>query len=357
MSVNTLAELASHKNPRVRARCCEMLSSFLLFLPDRYDHQQRLLPYTLSLINDESPMIQHAALECIEKCGFQYEQEHPDDVVERIQLGVDGDHLTDYDDELPEPFTGRPSLGARLFVRSNTCRFYLAVLGELSNWKGQTRKRSADLLLIMAVYCEEHLTKDFRHIINAASKAIELESNDEIDSAYLNALDSIKKVVCLMSKYIDPASYFPLLAPRISGDGASATSYAEDGAHSEKTRHSHLIILSSLIQGAPLHRLIPYWYKIMSVLATNSCIGPFSGSKVQDAAFVALSVLIERVSKVHGDMNQLVRYLNESDESGNASQAVATLKLCRESLLQNEVVATNECSSKISQLVSFIEQN
>ena len=350
VSVNTLAELAAHKNPRVRARCCEMLSNFLVYLPDRYDHQQRLLPYVLAFINDPSPIVQLAALECIDKCGCLYENEHPDDVIERVQLGVDGESSIDYDSGLPQPFTRRPSLGARLFVRSNTSRFYLALLGELSNWKGHTRKRSADLLLIMTVYCEEHLTKDFQHTISSIAKAIELETRNENESAYLNTLESISEVVCLMSKYVNPAVYLPLFAPIIFGDSTSGTSYAEDGAHSEKTRYSHLIILSSLVQGAPLHRLIPYWQKMLTLVANDDCIGPFAGSKVHEASLKALSILVNRVQD--GDnMNRLVNYLHET---GNASKTVAELQL----LSQNGGrMVGNECYKKISRLVSSIEQN
>ena len=111
--------------------------------------------------------IQDEALECLETCGLQYEHEHPDEVIERHQFGVDGEDTIDYNSDLLLPFTQRPSLGARLFVRANSSRFFLAVLDELSNWREQTRKRSAELLLILTVYCEEHLTKDFQHTCTA----------------------------------------------------------------------------------------------------------------------------------------------------------------------------------------------
>ena len=42
-----------------------MLSYFMVYLPDRYDHHVRLLPYVLSLINDAIPNIWEAALDCV----------------------------------------------------------------------------------------------------------------------------------------------------------------------------------------------------------------------------------------------------------------------------------------------------
>ena len=302
MSVNTLAELASHKNQRVRLWCCNMLKTFLVYLPDRYDHQTRLLPYVLSFINDDmSSTIQDEALECLERCGLQYEREHPDEVIERRQFGVDGEDTIDYNSNLPAPFTHRPSLGARLFVRANCSRFFLAVLDELSNWREQTRKRSADLLLILTIYCEEHLTKDFQHTIKSVAKAIGIEksstsSNESNNADHLRILEKIQQVLRLMAKYVDPTIYLPFLCLRIGGgDNASATSNSEDGAHSEQARTNHTIILSSLIEGAPLHRLMPHWLDLVSLFTGADCIGSFVGTQRRYESLMALSTLIGRV--------------------------------------------------------------
>jgi len=337
VSVNTLAELASHSNHRVRASCCKMLSNFLVFLPDRYDHQQRLLPYILSFINDASPACSSKALRCIEQCGLQYEREHPDDVIERLQLGVDGSSDIDYDSGLPQPFSQRPSLGARLFVRSNTGRFYMAILGELSNWKGQTRRRSADLLLILVVYCEEHLTKDFHMTIASIAKAVELEIKDENESAHLNTLSRIEQVLSLLSKYIDPSAYLSLLMSKISG----GCSYSEDGVHSEKSRLAHLMILASLLRTAPLQRLISYWQDLLSLLTNESCIGTYVGSRIQSKSLKTLAVLNDRVMN-NTDLNALVA----------SNQSVETLKMAQEQLLlHSEDARATECSNTIARLL------
>ena len=322
-----------------------MVSNFLVFLPDRYDHQQRLLPYILSFINDTSSTVQCKALRCIENCGRQYQNEHPDDVIERLQLGIDGDNMIDYDSGLPEPFTCRPSLGARLFIRSNASRFYQAVLGELSNWKGHTRKRSSDLLMVLVVYCEEHLTKDFQSAINSLTKAIEIECSDESDSAHLNTLERLCQIASLMSKYVDPATYLPLLMPRITGD-------TEGGVHAEKSRHSHLIILSFLIKGASLHRLLPHWQRVLYLLTSDGCIGAFAGTKVQTASLNALSNLMDQVIR-KTDMDLLVTHLTET---GNEADTCTALNRARGNLHRNRNEVAKDCSDIISLLVSFIEK-
>ncbi len=294
--MNTLAELAIHKNHRVRLRCCETLSYFLMYLPDRYDHQPRLLPYVLSFISDDSPNIQRTALDCIEKCGLQYEYEHPDDVIERRQFGVDGDDTIDYDINLPSPFLNRPSLGARLFVRANTCRIFVAVLNELSDWREQTRKRSAELLLILTVYCEEHLTKDFHHTVASIAKAITVEKSSKIGNDHLKILDTIQRVIRLMAKFIDPASYMPLICPRISSGSSSATSYSEDGRHSERSRSTHATILKLLIEGASLHRLLLHWVSLVTLLTNADCIGPYVGTQARHECLSAFHALIFKVT-------------------------------------------------------------
>lgn len=46
-----------------------------------------------------------------------YEEEHPEDIIEKRQYGIDGDTNIRLDKPLPAPFTGRPRIGVRLYVR------------------------------------------------------------------------------------------------------------------------------------------------------------------------------------------------------------------------------------------------
>ncbi|KAL7550850.1 hypothetical protein ACHAWF_014047 [Thalassiosira exigua] len=313
VSVNTLAELASHKNHRVRLRCCHMLSYWLVYLPDRYDHQQRLMPYILSFIHDHMANVQNEALHCLEKCGSQYESEHPDDVVERRQFGVDGDETVDYGSDLPPPFDGRPSLGARLFVRANCGRFFLAMLDELSSWRDQTRARSAELLLILAVYCEEHLTKDFQHTLNSIAKAIGVEKSSRGGSDQLETLEKLEKVLRLTAKFVDPEAYLPLIVPRILGDNDSATSNSEEGSHSEQSRSSYMTVLRSLIEGAPARSLVQHFADLAALLSSAGCIGPFAGTRAKSESLKAFLGLISRINSCEDD-GQFAAYFDTEGE-------------------------------------------
>ena len=286
-----------------------MLSYFLVYLPDRYDHQQRLLPYVLSFINDDMQQVQDEALQCVEKCGLQYENDPPDDVIERRQFGVDGEYDTiDYNhDHLPKPFTRRPSLGARLFVRANSSRFFLAMLDELHNWRDETRKRSAELLLILTVYCEEHLVKDFQHTLTSISKAVNIEKSSQNANDHWKILEKIQQVLCLMGKYVDPTVYLPLICPRICSDNdmllaatSSNSSEEEDDTnrhYSESTSLSYTIILSSLIEGTPLHRMMPHWIHLATLLTDSACGNSnSSGTQTSRESLTALQALLAKPS-------------------------------------------------------------
>ncbi|EJK48542.1 hypothetical protein THAOC_32649, partial [Thalassiosira oceanica] len=301
VSVNVLAELASHRNHRARSRCCGMLSRLLVYLPDSYDHQTRLLPYVLSFLCDDVPSIRAAALECIARCGRQYEEEHRDDVIERLQFGVDGDEAIDYDAGLPEPFASRPSLGARLFVRSNTGRFFLAVLGELSSWRADTRRRSVDLTTVLAVYCEEHLTKDFQQTARSVVRGILVELSDSPSSTYLDGGESeiligIRRFLKLMAKYVQPSAYLSVLIPRIARNNPlHATSYSEDGSHSEQERAIHALVLTAMIEGTALERLLPSWLDLLTLVASEDCIGSFAGTNLRSQSTRVVMALLDKV--------------------------------------------------------------
>ena len=213
VSVNVLAELAVDKNPKVRERCCQMLAYLMVCLPDRYDHQTRLLPYLINLHLDVFKPIQKCSLDAIEALGAQYESEHPQDIIERRQYGVDGDVRCNHS-ELPPPFQDRPSLGARLFVRTNTRRFLTALLVELSSWRSKTKEQSAELLRMLIVYNEEHLVGSMSMALPLLVKGLKLAVEDVAkgDRATQGLVDGIEACLELLGRYIPRNVYEPLLS-------------------------------------------------------------------------------------------------------------------------------------------------
>jgi hypothetical protein len=66
----------------------------------------------------------------------------------------------------------------RLYVRGNSKRFLTALVNELTNWIGTTRVKSARLLRIVVVLCEEHLTMEVHTLLPSLVKALRFASDD-----------------------------------------------------------------------------------------------------------------------------------------------------------------------------------
>lgn len=65
----------------------------------------------MDLLTDESHLASSSALSVLKRCGQQYEEEHPDEVIEKRQYGVDGNDSINLEKPLPKPFTERPRIG------------------------------------------------------------------------------------------------------------------------------------------------------------------------------------------------------------------------------------------------------
>ena len=218
VQINFLADVAQDSSALVRMRVARLLHCFLTELPDRYDHQTRLLPYCLDLLCDPTPEVAQAALATITRCGVQYEDEHQDEIIERRQYGVDGDRRMNLDKPLPPPFTERPRLGQRLYVRGNCKRFLVALVSELTNWVGTTRLKSANLLKMVVVFTEEHLTMEAYTLLPAFIKALGFAREDTDKDLQGILLETYE----LVGRYVAPDVYLRWILPRLSGDPSVA---------------------------------------------------------------------------------------------------------------------------------------
>jgi hypothetical protein len=291
LQVNVLAEVSSDTNVRVRRKCCQMLSNFMCNLPDRYDHQQRLLPYILLFHEDNDDEVRNIALNCIRICGMQYEKEHYDEIVERLQFGVDGDSRCNHNDPLPRPFNGRPKLTERLFVRGNSKRFLEVLLHELSNWIPSTRMQSTKLLRILVVYCEEHLTMDIQKTIIGIVKVFNktLLEPDYKEKGQLE--DTLKEVLTLIGRFVDPNIYCNVILRR-----AVNSSSEIDSLVSSPTFFVYMIALRYLIRGSLPKRVLSCFFILFSTLTSDTVLENFS----MRTRYECLVTLLEITEKVKG---------------------------------------------------------
>ncbi|CBN78894.1 conserved unknown protein [Ectocarpus siliculosus] len=276
-TVNYLAELTTDRSVSVRAETTAMLSDWLTSLPDRYDHQTRLLPYVLNAIADEAEVVSTVAVETLSKCGAEYEREHQDDIIERRQFGVDGDIRANHTKPLPHPFPGRPRIGARLYVRGNTRRFLMPLLAEMSNWISKTRLQSALLFRTLVVYCEEHLTVETHKLIPHLQRALRLATNEKD-----HLLEDIILDCCeLVGRYVVPESYLPHMLSRIK---------EEPEVDPTGSRATLLSILWKFMEGALPKVLVPHTSDIVDAVTARYEDIAGEPVRVRGATIKALSV-------------------------------------------------------------------
>jgi len=282
VQINYMAELVQDKSAQVKEKLAELLRVLLTEIGDRYDHQTRLLPYLLDLLTDETSSVADAAMKCLQICGKQYEEEHNDEIIERRQYGVDGDHRINLEKPLPRPFTERPRIGMRLYVRGNTKRFLTALVNELTNWVSQTRIKSANLLKVIVVLCEEHLTMEAHTLLPSFIKALGFAKQDG-DSLLHSTLICVFE---LMGRYLLPETYIHYILPRLLGD-AAVTQFGVDAA----TRISVMEFMGALLSGSKASELIPHFEALASAITDPFVISPDSAALVKAALDVMLKML------------------------------------------------------------------
>eukprot|EP00949_MAST-11_sp_MAST-11-sp1_P001598 g1598.t1 len=247
--VNAFAKLVVDGSIAVRMKFTEMLGEWMHDLPDRYDHHGRLVPYMLSMVSDECNEVATVAMQWMERMGKQWEQEHDDDVRNRVQYGVDGSrHAQRLDVEYPLPFKGRPRLGTRLFVRSYARRFIKPLLAELGDWRDRTRVHAARLLLVVLVYLEEHITVHLHELVGTLCRSM----------SGMESSEWARKCTKLVARFVPPDTLIKLIIPLVVEDPA-----ARKGGIS---RARALLVLASCISVMSRTRLEPLAVDILGAL-------------------------------------------------------------------------------------------
>ena len=254
---NYFAALAADGNPAVRARFIKMLGEWLWSLPDRWDHESRLLPYLLSALGDGASEISIASFAWLENFGARYEVEKADDLIDEKQHAIDGDVRVDYDQPLPLPFSaGRPRRGLRLVVRNNCRRFFKPILAELGDWKGSTRRSAAGLLVTVLIFLEEMITQDAAELLRVLAKTV--------DDGELG--DLARTAARLTGRFVPPSAYVPLVLPLLQ-DGSTAPQVRAAGASDTQVIGSLLRVFALLVSESRPSQVLPHVGAILSAIS------------------------------------------------------------------------------------------
>ena len=220
IKVNYMGKLITDSCANVRRELVKYVGSWLLELPERRDHESRLLPYLLSGLIDEDDRVRRGALETLEKLGDLYIKDNAEDLKDKLYYLPTEAHGHGWMDggvwraieegrvTTPEPFRQRPSLGSRLLVQQNFKGSLGALASELSSWQEQPRLKAAKLLRVFLVCMEDYVASCLERLLPALCHA-GCSEDAQITRAVLDASRTL-------SWYTDPGLSLQILGPRLS---------------------------------------------------------------------------------------------------------------------------------------------
>lgn len=312
--VNHAAELCWDPNVTVRMATAHAFGDWISILPDRYDHQPRILPYVLCFLTDSDENVANCAALALCICGKETESEKGIEELERKQYGVDGDKRNNTKKPLPAPWgsKGRPPRGERLFVRNHMRRFLKPLMMELTNWVSHTRVRSALLLRTIIVFCEESLTMEANHMIVSLQKALTLAIREKDEPLQTLLLQSAE----LVGRYVPPEAYLPVLLPRLRGEAEVSPTGTDSN-----TRSTVLKVLGSLIDGTLPSAFLPHLNEC--VCAVSECVRNAGSMQEGLDALYALKSVLTTVTTAGGGAAVVEAHFN-------ATGRLSTLdKICK----------------------------
>ena len=186
LKVNYFGKLVLDGVPQVRLEFVKMLGDWMTTLTERTDHEPRLLPYVISAVADSDQKVQKYALQLINQLGAQYESEHEKDLKPTMvympeHFGSSGSGISEYIIQMyPEPFVGRPRLGARVLVKNNFPSVVNPILAEIGGWQADARVRAAKLLRANLVFLEENATQHVQQLMLAFTKVQQAVSKEGV---------------------------------------------------------------------------------------------------------------------------------------------------------------------------------
>eukprot|EP00826_Nyctotherus_ovalis_P023202 TRINITY_DN1784_c0_g8_i2.p1 TRINITY_DN1784_c0_g8~~TRINITY_DN1784_c0_g8_i2.p1 ORF type:complete len:875 (+),score=299.36 TRINITY_DN1784_c0_g8_i2:535-3159(+) len=211
---NYLASLLKDEKEVVREAFFKMLIQWMLDLPDKRDHEGRIVPYLLSGLYDPWESIEQLVFEQMEEIGRVREEENEKDFREYKQFDYHEEWTYNGDVEsieLPFPFARRPRLGTRDLVKNYINRYLMAIMRELEDWQEENRERSVNLLLCSLVYAEDKVVQHIDKMFLPIYKAL-------LQPATKVIATKLPLCLTLIGQYIKPGIYFPLVSVAIKGD-------------------------------------------------------------------------------------------------------------------------------------------
>ncbi|XP_059976367.1 dynein axonemal assembly factor 5 isoform X2 [Mesoplodon densirostris] len=219
--------------PQVRQAVVRVVGGWLLRLRDRYSFLHRLIPLLLSGLDDEIPEIACGAAGLWEQVGLQWQVENEEDLKDKLDFaGPPPAHH-------PSPGS-RPGLGCRELVFRNLSKILPAICHDITDWVVGTRVKSAQLLAVLLLHAEGHITQHLEPVLRTLLCACADEEKAVVRSCTRSAE--------LIGTFVSPEVFLKLILSPLR----------------KSPSPSSLLVLASVIRGCPREALQPH-VKVLAV--------------------------------------------------------------------------------------------
>ncbi|XP_030754377.1 dynein assembly factor 5, axonemal [Sitophilus oryzae] len=292
-----MAEKLFDQIPIVRQTVAQEAARWMLYQRDRYSYFHKMLPLLLTGLNDEVESTRIEAHMLWEKVGLQYQQENEKDLKDKL------DFLTEMPKHYPNHLK-RPNLGCRVLVQRNISKIASAISNELTNWQEDIRVRCSQLLCSLALHAEEDLTFNLQNLLPAMYSA----ARDQDSRVVANIIQASE----IIGLFVPFDTWSKIILPVI-----------EDGPH-----HGHLVVMASLIKGAPIEYMAKGVFPI-SKLLSEDYICCSRKQKYQSELLKCVKALLEKYDKCNDDpgyhLFKIITSLMSLKDPNNAEEL--TIKL------------------------------
>jgi len=180
--VNFFGKLATDASQPVREAFLDAVGSWVTSLAERKDHEERLLPYLLSGLNDDAPGVAERAARWLDQLGELYERDKAEELKDKLTY-LDAEahghgwmpaHMVARLETRPYPWPlrGRPRLGCRMLVQEAFNRMYFPICQELVSWQDVPRLKAAALLRTFCLFLEDYAARMLHKVVPAVTAAV-----------------------------------------------------------------------------------------------------------------------------------------------------------------------------------------
>ncbi|XP_075831016.1 dynein axonemal assembly factor 5 isoform X1 [Microtus pennsylvanicus] len=307
--------------PQVRQAVTSVVGGWLLNLRDRYSFFHKLSPLLLSSFSDEMPEVRQTATSLWEKVGLKWQEENEADLKDKL------DFASPPPPHYPE-HESRPGLGCRELVFRNLSKVLPAVCHDITDWVVGTRVKAAQLLPVLLLHAEDHITQHLEIIL----RTLQLACNDEEKAVVSSCIRAAE----LIGTFVNPEVFLKLILAMLKKSPSA----------------SGLLILASVIQGCPQNILQPHLKVIATELAKEHICQGSENNRYLEHLLLCVQALLSVCQEDCRTVSlQLMEVLVTILAVSGAPGLLKKVQEAQETLMP-QVLATLEDDSQTTRLVS-----